>query len=126
MLAGIGALILAVITTVLVTANLSESAKIEKMVSIADGIPAADWELMSSSDPKHDILCIPFDQSCHKLSRAWQAAESVNVEELAVSTGYDLEVGTVYRPDCAEGWVDGVHIRLCVDGSEIGLNMYDR
>jgi hypothetical protein len=124
-LAGIGALVFAVIITVLVSAGFSESAKIQKMVAIADGIPASDWELTHASDPKHDITCIPFDQSCHKLSRTWRVADPVHVDELDATTGYDLEVGTVYRPDCADGWVDGVSIRLCVDGSDIDLTMRD-
>jgi hypothetical protein len=124
-LGGIGATIMALIVVWMVSANLRESAEIERMVSIADGIPSADWELTSSSNPKHDIGCIPFDQSCHKISRTWQAAEPVYVDELAAATGYDLEAGTVYRTDCADGWVDGVSIRLCVDGADIELSMRD-
>lgn len=125
MLAGIGAVILAVITTVLVSVNLNESAEIKKMVSIADGIPAADWELTHSSNPKHDITCIPFDQSCHHLSRTWQTLKPLSVEDVVAATGYDLEVGKIYRPDCADGWVNHVSIRLCVDGTEIDLDMQD-
>lgn len=125
MLAGIGAVILAAITTVLVSVNLNEAAEIKKMVSIADGIPAADWELTDSWNPKHDITCIPLGQSCHHLSRTWQTPEPVSVEDVAAATGYDLEVGKIYRPDCADGWVDHVSIRLCVDGTEIDLGMHD-
>lgn len=124
-LCGLGAVIAAVLLTWAVIANINEAAKINKMVALADGIPAGDWELRSSSQPKHDITCIPFDQSCHTLSRTWQAAEPVYVDELAAAAGYNLKVGTVYRPDCADGWVDRVSIRLCVDGSDIQLTMRD-
>ena len=124
-LGGIGGLIAGVILTVVVIANINEAAKINKMVAMADSIPASGWELTSSGRPKHDITCIPFDQSCHTLFRTWQTQEPINIAELARSSGYDLEVGTVYRPDCANGWADRVSIRLCVDGADIELTMYD-
>lgn len=126
-LGGFGALIAAVFLTWAVIANINEAAKISKMISVADGIPTRDdWELVSDYKPRPDITCIPFDQSCHSLSRTWQAAEPVSVDELAASTGYNLKVGTVYRQDCADGWVDKVHVRLCTDGTDIELTMYDR
>jgi hypothetical protein len=124
-LGGVSALIAAILVTWIVSANVNEAAKINKMVSMADSIPAGDWELTRSARPTHDITCIPFDQSCHTLFRTWRAAEPVYVGELAAATGYDLEVGTVYRPDCADGWADRVSIRLCADGTDIELTMRD-
>lgn len=120
---GIGILFFAGV--LLVSVNLREAGKIGKMVAIADDIPAADWELTHSSNPKHDIGCIPFDQSCHILYRTWRTAAPVSVDEVAASTGYDMEVGKIYRPDCADGYADAVAIRLCVDGADVELSMRD-
>jgi hypothetical protein len=124
-LAGIGGLIAAALLTLVVIANINEAAKINKMVAMADSVPDGGWELKHSSTPTHDITCIPFDTTCHTLYRTWRAAEPVSVDELAAATGYDLKVGTVYRPDCADGWVDRVSIRLCVDGTDIQLTLND-
>lgn len=57
--------------------------------------------------------------------RTWQTPEPVSVEDVVAAAGYDLEVGKIYRPDCANGWVNRVSIRLCVDGTEIDLDMHD-
>lgn len=88
-----------------VSATVNESAKIDKMVSIADGIPAADWKVTRSLDPVRDIGCIPFDQSCYSLYRDWEAPGPVDLDELVTSTGYDLKPS--YIEGCVDGDVDG-------------------
>jgi hypothetical protein len=114
-----------------VTASVNESAKINKMVSIADGIPAADWKVITARDPRRDIGCIPFDQPCYSLFRDWESPEPVDLDELVASTGHDLEpsyegcvVGQVdgYK----DGWQDRVHFQLCVDGNKVDLAMSAR
>lgn len=95
-----------------VSANLNESAKIDRMVSMSDGISGPGWEATSASYPKHDIGCIPFDHSCHSLFRVWETPEPEALDELVASTGYELQKR--YIPGCAAGWVDSVHLQLCV------------
>jgi hypothetical protein len=115
-----------------VTASVNESAKIDKMVTIADGIPAADWKVTRVSDPRPDIGCIPFDQPCYSLFRDWEAPEPVDLDELVASTGYDLKPS--YIDGCMngqvdgykDGWQDRVHIQLCVDDNKIDLTMTAR
>jgi hypothetical protein len=92
---------------------------------MADGIEAADWELTGGYNPDHNITCIPFDQSCHHLYRSWETPEPISLPELVDSTGYNLEIGTVYRSDCAEGYDGRIRIRLCLDGNEIDLHIND-
>jgi hypothetical protein len=48
------------------------------------------------------------------------------IDELVQSSGYDLEIGTVYLPDCATGWLDRVRIQLCANDSEVTLAMAER
>jgi hypothetical protein len=116
----------------MVSATASESAKIDKMVTIADGIPAADWKVTSVSDPRPDIGCIPFDQPCYSLFRDWEAPEPVDLDELVASTGYDMEPS--YIDGCMngqvdgykDGWQDRVHFQLCVDGNKVDLAMSAR
>ncbi|MET1085857.1 MAG: hypothetical protein ABWY04_01855 [Arthrobacter sp.] len=122
--AGVGVLLLAGAASWFVGANLNESAKIDKMVAVANGIPDADWEVTRSSDPKHDIGCIPFDQSCHTLFRGWKTPAPLDVNALVTSTGYELKPD--YLPGCATGWVDRVHLQLCVDGNDVDVAMFDR
>jgi hypothetical protein len=50
--AGIGTVIFGALVACFVTASVNESAKIDKMVAIADGIPAADWKVTRVSDPR--------------------------------------------------------------------------
>jgi hypothetical protein len=131
-LGGIGTLIFGALVAWFVTASINESAKIDKMVSIADGIPAADWKVTRVSDPLGDIGCIPFDQPCYGLYRDWEAPGPVDLDELVVSTGYDLEPS--YIDGCMkgqvggykDGWQDRVHIQLCVDDNKIDLTMSAR
>ncbi len=82
-LGGIGTLIFGALVAWFVTASVNESAKIDKMVSIADGIAAADWRVTRVSDPRRDIGCIPFDQPCYSLFRDWEAPGPVDLDELA-------------------------------------------
>ncbi|MDQ0732189.1 hypothetical protein [Arthrobacter sp. B1I2] len=108
-----------------VAATVNESAKIHRLVSVADGIAPTDWKLVWSDEPHHDITCIPFDHSCHTLYRNWEAPGPVDLQQLVDSTGYEMEIGTVYRPDCAGGYENRISIRLCVDDNEVSLNMND-
>jgi hypothetical protein len=48
------------------------------------------------------------------------------IDKLVQSSGYDLEIGAVYLPDCATGWVGGVHIQLCANDSEVTLARAER
>ena len=115
----------------LVSAIVNESANIDKMVSIADGIPAADWKVMKARDPRRDLGCIPFDQPCYSLFRNWEAPGPVDLDELVASTGYDVEPSyegcVALRTDgYKEGWQDRVSFQLCVDGNEVDLSMSAR
>ena len=106
-------------------ATVNESIKVNRLTSIADGIPSRDWKLLGRDDPRHDITCIPFDHSCHDLYRAWETPVPLSLPELVASTGYDLEIGTVYRPDSADGYKNKISIRLCIDENQVSLNMHD-
>lgn len=129
---GIGTLIFAALVAWFVTASVNESAKIDKMTAIADGIPAADWKATRAIDPHRDIGCIPFDQPCYSLFRNWEAPEPVDLDELVESTGYDVK--SSYIEGCVDGdvdgyrdgWQDRVRFQLCVDGNEIDLSMTAR
>lgn len=114
-----------------VSLYVNETAKIDKMVSIADGIPAADWKVTRSSGPRSNLGCIPFDQSCYSLFRDWEAPEPVDLDELVASTGYDVEPSyegcVVGRADgYKDGWQDRVSFQLCVDGNKVDLSMSAR
>jgi hypothetical protein len=126
MLGGIGALIAAVILTWSVTANVNEAAKVDKMTAIANGIPSDGWEMVTNVKPRHNVGCIPFDNSCHSLLREWETPGPVALEELVKSTGYDLEIYYRAMPGCAVGWVDRVHLQPCTDDDSVDLRMFDR
>ena len=102
-----------------------ETARINDMVSIADGIPTGDgWELTAASDPKNDPGCVPLENPCHSLDRTWSTPVQVTVDELRASTGYSLK--TFANPDCAFGTVhENLNISLCVRPHEVKLRMYD-
>lgn len=131
-LGGIGTLIFGALVAWFITASVNESAKIDKMIAIADGIPAADWDVTRVSDPRRDIGCIPFDQPCYSLFRNWEAPEPVDLDGLVASTGYDVKPS--YIEGCVDGdvdgyrdrWQDRVQFQLCVDGNEIDLSMTAR
>ena len=102
-----------------------ETARIEEMVSIADGIPTGDgWEVTAASDPKNDPGCVPLENPCHSLGRTWSTPAQVTVDDLRASTGYSLK--TFANPDCAFGTVhENLNISLCVRSYEVVLRMHD-
>lgn len=120
-----GGAVALLLTVGLVNAIVNESAKISRVTAVADTIPAPGWTATYTANPQHDITCIPFGQSCHSLRRTWTAAEPVDLQQLVDLTGYDLEIGTVYRPDCAEGYEGRIRIRICVDGDNVELDIND-
>lgn len=128
----LGTLIFAPLLAWFVTASVNESAKIDKMVAIADGIPAAGWKVTNKHDPSRAIGCIPFDQPCYSLFRYWEAPEPVDLDEIVESTGYAVKPS--YIEGCVDGnvdgyragWQDRVRFQLCVDGNEIDLSMTAR
>ena len=130
-LGGIGTGIVAVLVTWFVTASVNESAKIDKMVSIADGIPAGDWKVINARDPRRDLGCVPFDQPCYSLFRDWEAPGPVDLDELVASNDYDVEPSyegcVALRADgYKDGWHDRVSFQLCVDGNKVDLSMSAR
>ena len=121
----VGGVIVLPVVFLVATLTVNGATKVNRIVSIAEGVPEPDWKLVRDSEPRNDITCIPFDQSCHKLFRVWEAPDSVDLQELVDATGYNLEVGTVYRPDCADGYEGRIRIRICVDDHEVQLDMND-
>ena len=121
----VGGVIVLPVVFLVATLTVNGATKINRIVSIADGVPEPDWKLVTDHKPRNDITCIPFDQSCHVLFRVWEAPEQVDLQELVDATGYDLEVGTVYRPDCADGYEERIRTRICVDDREVRLDMND-
>lgn len=105
--------------------TVNGATKVNRIVSLSDGVPEPDWKPVLDRKPSNDITCIPFDQSCHELFRVWKAPEPVDLQELVDATGYDLKVGTTYRPDCAEGYEGRIRMRICVEDREVRLNMND-
>lgn len=121
----VGGVIMLPLVFIVASMTVNGTTRINRIVSIADGVPEPDWKLVRDSKPRNDITCIPFDQSCHKLLRIWEAPEQVDLQELVDATGYDLVLGTAYRPDCAEGYEQRIRIRICVDDREVELDMND-
>lgn len=103
-----------------------ETARVNEMVSIADGIPTGDgWNVTESSDPVNDPGCIPLETSCHNLRRSWTTPVQVSLDELRDSTGYSMKTFT--NPNCASGTVqEDYHVELCVRPYEVSLRMYDK
>lgn len=121
----IGAVIVLPVAFIVTSLTVNGATKVNRIVSLSDGVPEPDWKLVLDRKPSNDITCIPFDQSCHELFRVWEAPEPVDLQELVDATGYDLKVGTTYRPDCAEGYEGRIRMRICVEDREVRLNMND-
>lgn len=127
-----GGLVALPLILLFVSATVNESAKIDKMVSIADGIPAADWKVTRSLDPVRDIGCSLSTSLATACTGTGKRPGPVDLDELVTSTGYDLKPS--YIEGCVDGdvdgyrdgWQDRVRFQLCVDGNEIDLSMTAR